>query len=128
MVRVYNLFTYFTKNTHDRSMLFCHVIVLYNKIQPYKIYVFVLVTEYEVEEGIMKGEDPNLHALLFLRSFTGLGNNCIGDDNLYRYIDLCIENDKVCCSLRSIYYVFVVSKINSLLNVKVNCRRQLIKK
>ena len=80
-------------------------------------HVFVLVTEYEVEEGIMKGEDPNLHTLLFLRSFTGLGNNCIGDDNLYRHIDLYIENDKVCCSLRSIYYVFVVSRLNSKLNV-----------
>ena len=81
------------------------------------------MTEYEVQEGIMKGEDPNFHTLLFLRTFIGLDNSCIGDDNLHRHIDFCTENDKVCCSLQRIHHAFVLSSLNVTPNVKVNCRR-----
>ena len=54
-----------------------------------------IVTEYEISDGIMTVEDPNSHAMVFLRRLTDLDGDKVNDELAAKHIDTAYLNGKV---------------------------------
>lgn len=49
--------------------------------------VLLSVTEIEVTDGILEGENPNQHALCYMRDYSGLTQDKLSEQNALRNID-----------------------------------------
>ena len=76
-----------------------------------KICIFIsiyayLVTECEVDEGILHGNQPSYHTLAYVRGLEGLSNNKLNEKNATRFIDAITKDGKVGALLIAISYCF----------------------
>ena len=58
----------------------------------------VLVTEEEIEKGILEAESAGTHTTCFIRKLTDLTQDKLTEQNATRYINTIDKDGKVCCN------------------------------
>ena len=65
-----------------------------------------LVTECEIQDGILKAADVDSHVLVYRRQLNVLDESALSEENMSRYIDVRTDGE-VCAVIFSSLYIFM---------------------